>query len=452
MEPDKLSEQQSQLLEDVLEHLAAGTEAALGPDLAVLAPAVVASLLESLPLVERKRTWSLVPAPQQGEVLAGVGDEVRATLIEGLAADQLIEATKDLEDDDLTDVIGDLPEEMVGSVLDAMDADRRHRLERVLEYEQGTAGRLMNSDVVSVRPDVSLAVVLRYLRRIAPLPVDTDAIMVVDDAGGYLGILPLTVTVSTEPSSMVADAMVSEADSVTAGTSEDDVAARFEQQDLISLAVVDDNHRLLGRITVDDVVDVIRQQSEQRLLYQAGLDEEEDLFAPILNSIRRRALWLGINLLTVLLASWVIGQFEGILDQVVALAVLMPIVASMGGIAGNQALTLTIRGVALNQITLANFRWFARKEVAIGLLNGLLWALVIAIVTTLWFHRWDIAAIIGAAMVINLLAGAASGVGIPLLLKRLRIDPALAGAVILTTATDVIGFAGFLGLATLVLL
>jgi magnesium transporter len=322
----------------------------------------------------------------------------------------------------------------------------------VLNFEEHSAGRLMSSEVVSVRLDVTLAVVLRWLRRHNKLPPHTDSLMVIDDTGRYLGKLDLADALTGGPDTLVATLMNPEAPSVRAATSEHDVAAIFERRDLISLAVTDDAGYLLGRITIDDVVDVIREESDRALLNSAGLSEEEDMFAPVLPSAVRRGVWLGINLLTVFVAAWVIGRFEEALDKMVALAVLMPVVASMGGIAGSQTLTLTIRGLALDQIAASNMRWLTVKELLVGALNGLVWAVVVALISWLWFHQIGIAIIIGCAMILNLLVAAFAGVVVPLLLHRWGIDPALSGAVILTTVTDVIGFLSFLGLATLFLM
>jgi magnesium transporter len=303
-----------------------------------------------------------------------------------------------------------------------------------------------------MRQDVTLAVVLRYLRRRTGLPSHTDALMVIAEDGTYLGSLPIADVVTGDPDAPVERVMKPMADWVRAEATEHELAMLFERRDLISVAVIDQNNRLLGRITVDDVVDIIRAEADAAMLHHAGLSEDEDLFAPMLPSMQRRALWLGINLVTVFLASWVIGLFEHAIGKFVALAVLMPVVASMGGIAGSQTLTLTIRGLALDQIASGNVRWLFNKEFAIGLLNGLIWAVVVSVITDVWFHQRGIALVIGAAMIINLMAAAVCGVVIPLVLKRFGIDPALSGAVILTTVTDVIGFMSFLGLATLFLM
>ncbi|MCW9013153.1 MAG: magnesium transporter [Gammaproteobacteria bacterium] len=414
--------------------------------------AEIAVMLESLPPDLRQRLWALLPQEIEGETLTYLGEEVRASIIGEMEHADVVAATESMDVVDLADVMDELPGDISEAVLESLDQDRRQRLETTLSFNEDTAGRLMSTDVISVRTDVSLAVVLRYLRRLKPLPSHTDALMVTDDNGAYLGKLSLADAVSEHPSTLVADIMQPAADSVQADANEHDVAQLFERRDLISVAVIDEQGILLGRITVDNVVDIILAEADKALLASAGLDQDEDLFAPVFPSARRRAVWLGINLLTVFMAAWVIGRFEAVLDKIVALAVLMPVVASMGGIAGSQTLTLTIRGLALGQISNANLRWLGNKELFVGILNGFVWAIVVAIVTFVWFQDTGIAAIIAAAMILNLIAAAFSGVLIPVILSRMGIDPALSGAVVLTTVTDVIGFLSFLGLATVFLL
>jgi magnesium transporter len=309
----------------------------------------------------------------------------------------------------------------------------------------------MNTDTVSVRADVSLEVVLRYLRMRGDLPPRTDSLFVVDRDDRYLGTIALTRLITGDPDATVGESLDAEAARIDPSTASHDVAQLFQDRDLVSAAVVDPEGRLLGRITVDDVVDVIREEAEHSVLSMAGLQDEEDLFAGILPSTRRRLLWLGINLITAFLAAAVVKTFEGTIEKVAALAALMPIVASMGGIAGTQTVTLIIRGLALGQVQWSNARWLLFKEIAVGSLNGLLWALVVGLVTVFWFGTWQIAAIIAAAMLINLLAAAAVGVLVPLALRRFEIDPALSAGVIITTFTDCIGFATLLGLGALFL-
>jgi magnesium transporter len=340
----------------------------------------------------------------------------------------------------------------VDAIRESLDPEGRERLAATLAYPENSAGRLMDVNAVAVRADVTLETVLRYLRRRESLPDHTDGLMVVDRQGVYIGKLPISNLLTNNPERDVGEVMIEGADSVPVDMPQTEVARRFDRRDLVSVAVIDSNGRLIGRITIDDVVDVIRAEAEHQLMNMAGLDEEEDLFAPVWPSTRRRALWLGINLGTAFLASWVIGLFEATLAQVVALAVLMPIVASMGGIAGSQTLTLVIRGLALGRVSIANRLWLARKELSIAFLNGLLWALVVGAIAYAWFGDAGIGLVLSAAMVVNLLAAAFAGIAIPLVMDRLGIDPALAGAVVLTTVTDVVGFMSFLGLATVFLL
>jgi magnesium transporter len=441
-----------EMVELALRDLAEGNIEQLRDALTELHPAELAALLEGMPPEQRRAAWELVPEELRGEALAYVHDEARATLIGAMDHTELVVAAEQMEEQDLAEVLDELPVDLTESILAALDEDHRQRVEAVLSYPEGTAGRLMSTDVISVRSDVTLAVVLRWLRRHQQLPPHTDALMVLADEGRYVGKLDVADVVTGDPDLLVQSVMQPEAETVRAGAAVREVAALFERRDLISVAVLDDDDRLLGRITVDDVVDIIREEADRTLLARAGLEEEADLFAPVLQSAKRRAVWLGINLVTVFVAAWVIGLFEEALDKIVALAVLMPVVASMGGIAGSQTLTLTIRGLALNQIAQSNVRWLTRKEVTVGILNGIAWALVVAVVAYLWFQNTGIAAIIAAAMVLNLLAAALSGIAIPLLLHRMGIDPALSGAVILTTVTDVVGFLSFLGLASLFLI
>ncbi|MGB5307091.1 MAG: magnesium transporter [Gammaproteobacteria bacterium] len=417
-----------------------------------LHPAEIADLLESFPHGPREILWELVDPDDHGEVLVHVGDEVRAGLIEELDTDALVAATEGLDADDMADLLMDLPGVVIKEVLVSMDKQNRDRLEAVLHYPEDTAGGLMNLDTVTVRSDVTLDVVLRYLRLHEDIPSTTDSLIIVDRDDRYKGVLPLTVLLTNDPDQLVAAVMQRDVQGIPAKMTDVEVAKLFEDRDLISAPVIDDDGKLLGRITIDDVVDVIREDAEHSLLSMAGLDEEDDTFAPVLKSARRRAIWLGINLFTAFLASWVIGLFKGTLEEVVALAVLMPIVASMGGIAGSQTLIIVIRGLALGQVGSSNARWLMYKELAVTALNGIGWALVVAVITTLWFGDPDIGMIIAAALIINLVCAALAGISIPFILEHMRIDPAHAGSVLLTTVTDVVGFVVFLGLGTIFLL
>jgi len=418
-----------------------------------LQPAEIAHILESLPLGRREIVWNLVDPEHDGEVLLYVTDDVRDGLIRSMDPAEIVAATAGLDIDDLADLVADMPAAITQEVLKSLDQQHRERLETALSYPEDSAGGLMSSDTVTVRPEVTLDVVMRYLRRFKDgLPRITDNLIVVSRDGRYLGVLFLTDLLTHDPEESVAEAMTLDVTPIPADWSAREVATRFEQHDLVSSPVVDAQGRLLGRITVDDVVDVIREEAEHQFMGQAGLSEEEDMFAPVLLSARRRAVWLGVNLVTAFLAAWVIGQFEDTIEKVVALAVLMPVVASMGGIAGTQTLTLAIRGLALGQLSMENARWLIGKELAVSVINGIVWAVVVGAVAQLWFGNLDIAVIIAAAITINLIAAAFSGAVLPLLLKRVGIDPALAGGVILTTVTDVVGFVAFLGLATIFLL
>jgi len=416
-----------------------------------LHPAEIALLLESLPPTQRDVVWDLVDEEVDGDVLAHLNDEVRAKLLKEYDANELVAATERLEADDVADILQDLPDTVIREVLNSLDKQDRQRIEAVLSYPEDTAGGLMSTDTLTVRPDVTLDVVLRYLRMRGSIPELTDNLIVVNRNDRYLGLLPLTDLLTKDPALRVGQIMEREVEGILADDPATEVAKLFEQRDLVSAPVIDEQRRLLGRITVDDVVDVIKEAADQTLLSMAGLDEEEDLFAPVLASTQRRAIWLGVNLITAFVASWVIGLFEATLEKAVALAVLMPIVASMGGNAGTQTLTLTIRGLALGQVGGANAPWLLARELAVGTLNGILWALVVAAVAVAWFKDYSIGIIIALAMVINLVAAALAGLTIPLLFKRLGIDPALAGTVALTTVTDVVGFLAFLGLASIYL-
>ncbi len=415
-----------------------------------LSPSDIAHLLESSPPKERNLLWRLVEKDLEGEILQYLSDDIRAYFLSKLNAEELAEVTEDYELDDLVDLLQQLPDTVIEEVLLSMDSQDRHRIEEVLSYEEDTAGGLMNTDTITIRPDITIDVVLRYLRRHRSLPDMTDRLLVVNRKDEFIGVLPLTTMLVSNPSSTVREVMETNVEVIPVDMPDNDVANLFERKDLVSAPVVDAQGKLLGRITIDDVVDVIREDADHSLMSMAGLDEDEDTFSPTMKTAKRRAVWLGINLITAFIASAVIGMFDQTLEKVVALAVLMPIVASMGGIAGSQALTLVIRGMALGQIGGSNIKWLINREFLVGLMNGMLWALVVALVAVAWFGDLRIGGIIAAAMVINLIAAAIAGTTLPIILKAQNIDPALAGGVILTTVTDVVGFMSFLGLATLV--
>jgi magnesium transporter len=417
-----------------------------------LHPAEIASLLESLPRAQRELVWELVDPEFEGDVLVELNEEVRADLIREMDDEELVAATEGLEVDDLADLLADLPEAVNQRVLRSMDAQDRERLKAVLAYDADTAGGLMNTDTVSVRPDVTLETVLRYLRMRGELPEKTDSLFVVNRYDRYLGTLALPRLLTEDEERTVGEVMDATLEGIAPATPAGKVASLFQDRDLLSAPVVGTDGRLLGRITVDDVVDVIREEADHSVMSMAGLDEEADMFADVVPSARRRGVWLGVNLATAFLAAWVVGLFESTIKSIVALAVLMPIVASMGGVAATQTLTLIVRGLALGQVERANARWLMIREIAVALLNGLAWATVVALLALAWFRNWRIAGVIFAAMVINLIAAALAGVVVPLTMKRLGIDPAVAGGVVVTTVTDVVGFASLLGLGTLVLL
>jgi magnesium transporter len=441
----------NEILQDVHDALECNAFHQIDDILTDLHPAEIATVLESLPNRQRDIVWES-ESIDESEVLAYLNDAVRVDLMQNMAAEEVAAATKQMDTDDAVDLLQDLPETVIEEVLQAVDEQQRDRFTRILFYPEDSAGGLMNIDTLTVRADLTLKSVIRYLRLKKELPEKTDVLMVVNRDNYYQGTLSLIDILTHDPEKTVEEVMLLDNEPILVTESIHDVARIFEQRDLLSAPVIDENGLLLGRITIDDVVDVIRGEADHVVMGRAGLDEEEDMFAPILTTAQQRAVWLGINLGTAFLAAWVIGLFSTALEQIVALAVLMPIVASMGGIAGSQTLTVVIRGMALGQVSAINAPWLLRKEVAVGILNGCIWALVVAGLAVLWFKSWGLGIIIGLALLINLFFAALAGMLIPLLLKRLSIDPALAGGVILTTVTDVIGFATFLGLATLFLL
>ena len=417
-----------------------------------LHPSEVARLLESLPLKERAMLWEVVDHDLEGDVLVEVAEEVRDGLLEGMGTEELIAATEGMEVDDLADLIADLPETVTREVLQSLDKQDHERLQQVLAYDEESAGGMMNVDVVTVRPDVTLEVVARYLRLVGEIADGTDSIFVVSRDNTYIGSLFLSRLLTNDPDDMVANVMSTDLMPIPAHTPSNQVVWEFENRDLLSAPVVDDDNRVLGRITVDDVVDVIRDEAEHALMGAVGLDEEDDMFAPVFKSATRRALWLGVNLGTAFLAAAVVEQFQTTIDAIVLLAVLMPIVPSMGGVAGTQSLVIITRAIALGQINRANASGILRKEVLVGVLNGIGWAVIVSMCAYLWFGDWRIGAIIGAAMIINLVIAAGAGFFIPLTLKRMKVDPALAGGVVLTTVTDVVGYVAFLGLGAIFLI
>ena len=414
-----------------------------------LKPVDTAHLLESSPPREREVLWNLVNPELEGEVLQHLSDEIQAEFVNQMNTEELLQATENLDTDHFADILQQLPKTVMQEVLNSLGQQDRERVEQVLSYPEDTAGGLMNTDVVSIRPDITIDAVLRYLRRHDTMPDMTDNLFVVTRKDRYMGLLPLTSLLVSDPNTLISDIMDTEREAIPADLDETDVANLFERNDWVSAPVINQEGRLVGRITIDDVVDVIREEADHSLMRMAGLDEDEDTFAPVVKTTRRRAVWLGINLLTALFASMMIGLFQHTIEQVVALAILMPIVASMGGVAGSQALTLVIRGQALGHVEASNIGYLLNREIIVGALNGLLWATVVASIASWWFSDLTIGFIIAIAMIINLIVAAIFGTSLPVILKAMNIDPALAGGVILTTITDVVGFCAFLGLATL---
>lgn len=439
-------------LDHVSKALDAGTQHRVRNLLKNLSPAEIGDLLESLPIEKRLAVWEMTDPDLDGDVLVEVNDEVRQSLIDDTEPEDLVEAVEDLDLDDLADILDDLPDAVIGKVLRSLDQQDRERLARVLSYPEDSAGGLMDPDVLTIRPDVTLDVVLRYLRARGELPKGLDKLFVVDRAGHYLGELKIIDLVTQDPSRRVGELMDTSGVTIPVDMPDRQVAQEFEHHDLVTAPVVDTEGRLVGWISVDDVVDVIRDEAEHSMMTMAGLDEEDDMFAPVVQSARRRWVWLGVNLVTALLAALMLYVFQPTLDQIVATAVLFPIVMSMGGIAGTQTLTLMIRGMATGLVSNHNAPALMRRELAIGLLNGIVFSVVLAAIATLWYGNAELGAVMAAAVLINLLAGALAGALIPIILKRMSIDPALAGGVVLTTVTDVIGIVSFIGLATWVLL
>ncbi|WGS85918.1 magnesium transporter [Methylomonas sp. UP202] len=417
-----------------------------------LYPAEAAFVLEALEPEPRASLWRLIPPGVMGEVLIELNVEVATALLAITDRKDLMAATEQMGADGMVDLLHVLPEPLLSQVMESIGVHNRNRFEQALSYREHTAGGLMSQDVLTIRADVTLDVVSRYLRLRGRVPAGTDSLIVVDRKDSFQGVLAISQLLTHDPHTKVSELMDTKSPGISYKTPSRDVAALFERRKLLSVPVLADDGKVLGRITIDDILDVIREEADHSLMSLAGLTEEHDMFAPVVTSAKRRALWLGVNLLTAFLAAWVIDLFEDTIQQIVVLAVLMPIVASMGGIAGSQTLTLVVRGLALGQISGGNVRSLLFKEISVGLLNGLIWAVVVAAVAGVWFHNPHIGILLGAAMLINLVCAAFSGVAIPVLLQKIGVDPALAGGVLLTTVTDVVGFMTFLGLATLFLL
>ncbi|MEK9988841.1 MAG: magnesium transporter [Halieaceae bacterium] len=427
--------------------LRAGTLGDVAGILAEMPPGDVAYLLSSSPPDYRALLLGLLQSEQEALVVNELPDELRSAILIDRAPEALAGIVEKLDDDDVADILHELPEDVTGQVLAIMDEQYRQRLQTVLSFPDDVAGGLMSTDTITIRADLTLDVVLRYLRRHVEIPQNTDSLIVVNRSDKLVGLLPIRTLLVSDPAVSVREMMITDQEAIAANMPATEVARRFERNDWISAPVVDETGKLLGRITIDDVVDVIIEEADHSLTSLAGL-AEEDTFATVWQSAPRRAVWLAINLATALLASSVISLFQGTIEKVVALAVLMPVVASMGGIAGTQSLTILIRAMAMGQINDRNQLWLIGRESLIGLINGVLWAAVVAITASLWFDDFTLGLIIACAMLINLVTAGLSGAGLPLVLQRLNIDPALAGGVLVTTVTDIVGFLTFLGLAT----
>jgi len=451
MRENQHEEKTARHLDRLSDALDSGVQSKVKKLLNSLNGAEIGDLLESLPQSRRQIVWDLVKVDLDADVLLEVNDEVRAGLIRDTSPGDLVQAVGDLDLDDLADILNDLPDTVATEVLRAMDRQDRERLAQVMSYPEDSAGGLMDPDVVTVRPDVSLDVVLRYLRVRGELPKVFDQLFVVNRTGKYLGQLKLADLLTSEPTSLVSDLIDTLDEAIPVYMPARQVAIEFEHDDLISAPVIDPNGYLLGRITIDDIVDVIREEGEHMVLTAAGLDEEDDMFAPVMHSARRRWVWLGVNLITTLLAAVVLYAFQPTLDELVELAVLFPVVMSMGGIAGTQTLTLMVRGMATGQVSARNSMAILRKELAVGILNGILFSIIIAAIAYLWYGNAGLGVVMAIAITVNLVAGALAGALIPVFLKRMSIDPALAGGVVLTTVTDVIGILAFVGLASYLL-
>ncbi|QUM78255.1 magnesium transporter [Moritella sp. 24] len=449
--PEKMEHESTHLrLSEVNEALDSGMFVHVKRMLYQTPPCDIALLLESSPPAGRKVLWRLTDPELQGEILDELNEDAKTSILKLMDTESLVAATEGLDTDDLANVLRSLPDSIYQEVITQMDTQDRHRLETAMAYPEDTAGSIMDTDTITLRPDVTVDVILRYIRLRGELPEATDTLYVVDKDDRLIGDVPLAMLLTTDPNSVISTIMDREAETLPATLDTSEVAKLFERHDWISAPVLDDSGKLLGRITIDDVVDIIRENAEHDMMGMAGMDDDEDTFAPVIQSTKRRTLWLGVNLIAALTAASVSNMFEATLEQLATLAILMTIVPSMGGIAGNQTLALVIRGMAVGHISDENSRWLIGKEAMVGALNGAIWAISIAIIVSLWKGDPSLGLIIGGAMFINMAMGGLAGVVIPLVMKKYNIDPALAGGMALTTVTDVVGLFAFLGMATLV--
>ena len=410
----------------------------------------IAHCLESTPSEQRKVIWSIVDKSNEADVLSELGEEIQQDLFDEISNEELLDLVQNLELDEMVDILQNLPQQRISFLLSKMTKIDRERVEMVLEYPEDSAGGLLNNDIISVQKDSTLNLVLEYLRSIGDIPENTDKLFVVSKNNNFIGELKISKIISSNPELKVSDVMNDKPHSFMVNESDKEVSKFFEQNDLISAAVVNHKNELIGRITIDDVVDVIIEDADQNFLSMAGI--AEDTFSPPARAARRRIVWLGLNLITAFVAALAINIFQDAIDKIVYLAILMPIVASMGGVAATQTLTIVLRGLTLEQISSSNLGWLFKRELAVAILNGIILSLIISLVTYVWFNQLILSALIAAAMIINLLSSVVAGVFVPIILRRLNQDPALAGSVIVTTVTDVVGFVSFLGLATIFLL
>ena len=410
----------------------------------------IAHALESSPPKQRSIIFSLLETEEEGDVLFELGEEIQQDLISNISNEELTEAVKELELDEIVDILQNLPEERMKKILSNMSKVDRQRIEMGLTYPENTAGGLLNTDVISVRPNNSIKEVLSYLRDQKELPENTDKIFVVNNDNNYLGEMPISKIITTDPIMNVREIMETDMPAINVNLEDKDVATIFERNNLISSAVTDHKGQLIGRITIDDVVDVIREDADQNLLGMAGV--AEDTFAPPGRAAKSRVFWLAMNLVTAFIAASTINIFQDVIDKIVYLAILMPIVASMGGVAATQTLTIVLRGLTLEQINTSNIKWLFKRELAVSIINGIVLSTLVAISTYLWFQDYTLAVLIASALVINLISSVIAGILVPLILRKLNQDPAIGGSVVVTTVTDVVGFFSFLGLATIYLI
>jgi magnesium transporter len=415
-----------------------------------LSSSEIAHALESSPPKQRKLFFSLLETNEEGDVLADLGEEIQQELVSNISNEELAEAVKELEPDETVDILQNLPADRMNTILSKMSLRDRKRIEIGLNYPENTAGGLLNTDVISVRPSHSIEVVINYLRDQKELPDNTDKIFVVNKEDEYIGELAIGKIIISKPSLTVREVMDTSANPIYVSQDDKEVATIFERNDIISSAVINESGKLIGRITIDDVLDVIREDADQNFLGMAGV--AEDTFAPPGRAARSRVFWLSMNLLTAFIASMTINIFKDVLDQIVYLAILMPIVASMGGVAATQTLTIVLRGLTLEQINSSNLQWLFKRELAVSILNGFVLSILVGLVTFFWFNEILLSLLISLALVINLVSSVIAGVFVPLILRSLNQDPAIAGSVVVTTVTDVVGFLSFLGLATIFLI